>query len=234
MLLEPLKGIKSWSEKDRPREKLTEKGAASLTDAELLAILIGSGSRHESAVELARKILASVNNDLVALGNLSLTDLKKFKGMGQAKSVSVVASLELARRRRATGAKQNNPQITPKLAYEMMLQHMENLHHEEFWLIGLNRKMQALGVKKLSEGGMAATVVDPKKVFKAAMDMNAGCIIVAHNHPSGNPAPSREDDNITKKLREAGQLMDCLLCDHIIVTTHAYYSYADEGKLSLI
>jgi DNA repair protein RadC len=232
--LETVKGIKSWSEEDRPREKLAEKGGAALTDAELLAILLGSGSRHESAVELARRILASVNNDLVALGSLSHTDLKKFKGMGQAKSVSVIAALELARRRRATEAKKNKPQITPRLAYEMMLQHMENLHHEEFWLIGLNRKMQALGVRKLSEGGMAATVVDPKKVFKAALDMNAGCIIVAHNHPSGNPTPSREDDNITKKLREAGQMMDCHLCDHIIVTTHTYYSYADEGKLSLI
>lgn len=232
--VEESKGIKSWSEDDRPREKLSGKGPGALSDAELLAILIGSGSRSETAVELSRRILKSVGNDLIALGNLSLKDLQKFKGMGEAKSVAVLAALELARRRRAVEAKQSNSVISSQIAYEMLLQHMDNLQHEEFWVIALNRKMQLLGIKKISEGGLAATVVDPKRVFRSALELNAGSIIVGHNHPSGNTQPSREDDAITKRLKEAGKMLDCTLNDHIIVTNSGYYSYADEGNLALI
>ncbi|MFN0033068.1 MAG: DNA repair protein RadC [Flavobacteriales bacterium] len=226
--------IKAWSEDDRPREKLALKGSGALSDAELLAIIIGSGSRDESAVALSRRILGSVNNDLVSLGKLGLTDLKKFKGMGEAKSITVMAAIELARRRRATEATSLSPVVTPAVAYEMMLQHLDNLEHEEFWLIALNRKCVSIGVKRISEGGMTATVVDLKKLFKLALDMSAERIIVAHNHPSGSRWPSEADNQITKKIKESGALLDCQLQDHIIVTDSGYYSYYEDNQLSLL
>lgn len=229
-----VKGIKSWSVDDRPREKLAIKGVSALSDAELIAILLGSGSREESAVELSRKILKSVNNDLVALGRLDLTELCRFKGMGTVKSITVIAAMELARRRRAGEAAKPEEAMTSQLAYELFLQRLDNLRHEEFWMMALNRRMQVLGLRRISEGGLTATVVDVKKIFRAAIEFNAACIIVAHNHPSGNTQPSKEDDMITKKIKEASKLMDCTMCDHLVISDRGYFSYADDGKLSLL
>ena len=232
--MQSLTGIKTWNADDRPREKLVSRGAPALSDAELLAILIGSGSRNESAVELSRRILQSAGNDLVSLGNMGLSELRKFKGMGEAKSVSVLAALELSKRRRSTEARLPAASVTPAMAYEIFLQHLDGLKHEEFWMMGLNRKLHLIGLRKIGEGGLASTVVDVKKIFRLALEMNSGSIIVGHNHPSGNTFPSREDDGITKKIKEAGKLLDCHLCDHIIVTDTHYFSYSDSGILDTL
>ncbi|MFM9986886.1 MAG: DNA repair protein RadC [Flavobacteriales bacterium] len=229
-----LKGIKTWNADDRPREKLVSRGAQSLSDAELMAILLGSGSRNESAVELSRRILQSAGNDLVSLGNMGLSELQKFKGMGEAKSVTVMAALELSKRRRSTEARQLAKTVTPAMAYEIFLQHLDGLKHEEFWMMGLNRKLHLIGLRKISEGGLASTVVDVKKIFRLALEMNSGSIIVGHNHPSGSALPSREDDGVTKKIKDAGKLLDCHLCDHIIVTDTNYFSYSDSGSLEIL
>lgn len=229
--METIKGIKTWHADDRPREKLLARGAKALSDAELMAILLGSGSRNESAVELSRRILLSAGNDLVALGNMGLGELCKFKGMGEAKSVAVLAALELSKRRRASEASQAASSVTPSMAYEILLQHLDGLKHEEFWMMGLNRKLHLIGLRKISEGGLASTIVDVKKIYRLALEMNSGSIIVGHNHPSGNKFPSREDDGLTKKIKEAGKILDCKLCDHIIVTNSGYFSYAESGML---
>lgn len=229
--MEELKGIKTWSPDDRPREKLLAKGLAALSDAELIAILIGSGSKTESAVDLSRKILKSVDNDLGALGALSIKDLVQFKGMGEAKSLSVVSAIELGRRRRAGEFKKDDRIRSSKDVYERFLQYMSDLPHEEFWVMCLSRSQNVLDVSKIGEGGLSSTIADPKKVFKLALENNAASIIVAHNHPSGNLQPSSEDNKLTERLRQNGTLMECPLIDHLIVTDIGYYSYADEGTL---
>lgn len=229
--MEEIKGIKSWSPDDRPREKLLLKGASALTDAELLAILIGSGSRDESAVDLSRKILKSVGNELQGMGSLSIHDLKRFRGMGEAKSVTVVAAIELGRRRRASEFKQASKIRNSRDVYERFLEHMSNLPHEEFWVMCLTRAQNVVDISRVGEGGLSSTIADPKKVFRLALENNAASIIVAHNHPSGNLQPSAEDNKLTARLRQNGTLMECPLLDHIIVTDAGYYSYADEGTL---
>lgn len=229
--MDSLKSIKTWNTDDRPREKLIARGTQALSDAELIAILIGSGSRNESAVELSRRILQSTGNDLVALGNVSLNELCKFKGMGEAKSVTVLAALELSKRRRSAEARNQTAVASSAQAYELFLQHLDGLKHEEFWMMGLNRKLNLIGLRKISEGGLAATIVDVKKIFRIALEMNSGSIIVGHNHPSGHTAPSKEDDGLTKRIKDAGKILDCNLCDHIIVSDTNYFSYADAGVL---
>ncbi len=230
--MEELKSIKSWSVNDRPREKLLAKGVSSLSDAELMAILIGSGSREETAVDLTRKILKSIDNDLVELGKLGLKQLMTFKGMGEAKSVSILAALELGRRRRAGEFKKDNKIRNSKDVYERFLEFMNDLPHEEFWVMCLSRAQNVLAIGKIGEGGLSSTIADPKKVFRLALENNAASIIVAHNHPSGNLRPSAEDDKLTQRLRQNGTLMECPLLDHLIVTDVGYYSYADEGNLN--
>lgn len=223
--------ITNWSEDDKPREKLMNKGKASLSDAELIAILIGSGSRNESAVQLSKRILSSVNNNLNALGKLSLQQLMNFKGIGEAKAISIQASMELGRRRRAEEAVELQKITSSKSIFELMQPIIGELAHEEFWIIYLNNSNKVISKSQLSKGGITGTLVDVRLVFKTALEMGAVSIILSHNHPSGALQPSEADKQITKKLKLAGESLDIRILDHLIVTENQYYSFADEGIL---
>jgi len=224
----PLK-IKSWSLEDRPREKLLLKGTSALSHAELIAILIGSGTTTLSAVEVAKKILQAVENNLHELAKLSVNDLMKVKGIGEAKAVTIVAALELGRRRKDIDS-QEKPRITgSKDAFELLKGDLMDLPHEEFWVILLNRANRMMKKKKVSEGGVSGTVADPKIIFKFALEELASGVIVVHNHPSGNLAASQSDIDLTKKLKEAGKFLEVQLLDHLIIAGQKYYSFADEG-----
>jgi len=221
--------IKSWSPEDRPREKLLLKGTAALSHAELIAILIGSGTTTLSAVEVAKKILQAVENNLHELAKLSVNDLMKVKGIGEAKAVTIVAALELGRRRKDIDS-QEKPRITgSKDAFELLKGDLMDLPHEEFWVILLNRANRMMKKKKVSEGGVSGTVADPKIIFKFALEELASGVIVVHNHPSGNLAASQSDIDLTKKLKEAGKFLEVQLLDHLIIAGQKYYSFADEG-----
>jgi DNA repair protein RadC len=223
--------IKNWAEEDRPREKLLLKGTSSLSDAELIAILIGSGTASLSAVEVGKKVMQSVENNLDALAKLSVKDLMKAKGIGEAKAISIVAALELGRRRKNTAAEER-PKISTSLdALNMIKGDLMDLPHEEFWVLFLNRAHQLIRKKRVSEGGVSGTVADPKIIFKLAIEELASGIVVAHNHPSGNLTPSQSDRDLTKKLKEAGKLLEIQLLDHIIVAGQKYFSFADDGIL---
>ncbi len=223
--------IKSWAEEDRPREKLLTKGKQSLSDAELLAILLGSGSRDETAVGLAQRILQSVGNDLNELGRRSVAELTKFKGIGEAKSITVVAALELGRRRQLTDVKER-PQIrSSRDAWQLIAPILMDLSHEEFWILLLNRAGRVIGREQISLGGVAGTVVDAKIVFRKAIESMASSLILVHNHPSGNLQPSQQDVNLTQKLKKAGETLDIAVLDHLIITERGYFSFADENKM---
>ncbi len=224
-------GIKSWAEEDRPREKMIEKGRHVLTEAELIAILIGSGSRDETAVELSKRILSSVGNNLNALGKLNINDLTRFKGIGEAKAVSVVAALELGRRRNETEIIKRNKITSSKDVFDILKPILIDLPFEEFWLLILNRANLVIKKEMISRGGVSGTVVDTKIIFKAAIENYASSIIICHNHPSGNLKPSEADIRITKNIKEAGKLMEIPLLDHLIVAETGFYSFADEGML---
>lgn len=223
--------IKQWSEDDRPREKLLLKGKTSLSDAELIAILIASGNKEESAVDLSKRILANVNNNLIELSKLSVTNLKQFKGIGEAKAIAIVAALELGRRRRGAEVLERKTITSSKDAFEVMKMHINDDHYEQFFAIMLNQSNRILRTQVISEGGIAGTVVDPKKIFKAAIESNATGIIVGHNHPSGSLTPSEPDLKLTKKLVSAGTFLDIRVLDHIILGGEGYYSFADGGKM---
>jgi DNA repair protein RadC len=223
--------IKAWAEEDRPREKMMQKGRAALTDAELIAILLGSGSTNETAVELAQRILLHVSNDLNKLAQLTLNDLKKFKGIGEAKAVTIAAALELGRRRKDTVSEPLPIIKSSRMAYELMKPELLDLPVEQFWLILLSRSSRLIKKMKISEGGLSGTVVDPRLIFKEAIEALASSIILVHNHPSGNLNPSEADLSLTKKLVAAGRLLDILVNDHLIFTNNGYYSFADEGRL---
>ena len=223
--------IKFWAEDDRPREKLLLKGRSALSDAELIAILIGSGNNEESAVEVARKILDDVKLNLVELGKLSVNDLMKHKGIGEAKAVTIVAAMELGNRRRESEALQREKIITSKDASDIFSKHLSDLPNEEFWILMLNRANKIIGRHCVSKGGVAGTAVDAKGVFKPAVENNASSVILCHNHPSGNQQPSSEDISLTKKLTQAGSSLDVKVLDHIIVTDSGYFSFADEGMM---
>lgn len=223
--------IKEWAEDDRPREKLISKGKAALSDAELIAILIGSGNRRETAVELSKKILNSSRDNLIELSKLRLNELKKFKGIGDAKAISIIAALELGRRRRETEALEKKKISSSKDAFELMQSNLSDLMHEEFWLILLDRSNQIIRKASVSEGGFSGTIADPKKIFKIALDSSASSLILCHNHPSGNTQPSEADIKLTKKLKEAGVVLDLPVLDHLICGEEKYFSFADEGIL---
>jgi DNA repair protein RadC len=223
--------IKTWAEEDRPREKLLSQGRRTLTDAELMAILIGSGSTTETAVELSKRILHSCNNDLNALAKLSVTELCKFKGIGEAKAISIIAALELGRRRKESAQLETNKITSSRDVFLILSPQFSDLLYEEFWILLLNKANKVLNKVLISKGGQSATVVDAKVIFKAALEHNAASIILAHNHPSGNLSPSQEDINITKKIVSAAKLIDFSILDHIIMTDKAYYSFADEGLM---
>lgn len=223
--------ITAWAEDDRPREKLQNKGRQSLSDAELLAILLGSGSRNESAVALAQRILSSVGNNLNELGKRSLAELMKFKGIGEAKAITIAAALELGRRRQVSGVL-DRPVITSSSdAYQAIGPILTDLPHEEFWMLLLNKGNKVIGREKMSTGGTDATIVDAKIVFRKAIEGLATAIIVCHNHPSGNLRPSQSDLDLTRKLKEAGDIIGLKVLDHLIVSDGGYYSFADEGVM---
>lgn len=228
---QPKLGIKLWAEADRPREKLLLNGRRYLTDAELIAILIGSGNRNESAVDLSKRILADYENDLDALGKVSVKSLSKFKGIGEAKAITIIAALELGRRRKDSDATEVISITSSKDAFEVLLPVFADLNHEEFWILILNQANRVIGKQLISKGGLAGTVADPKIIFKTAIEHNAAFIILAHNHPSGNLKPSGQDINITKKLVEGGKMLDLQVLDHLILTDRAYYSFGDEGLI---
>ncbi len=223
--------IKHWAEQDRPREKLLLKGKSALSDAELIGILIGSGSRTLSAVELSKLILAAVDNDLNSLAKLSVSELQKFKGIGEAKAISIVSALELGRRRKPDQAF-TKPKIgCAEDAYNLLAPDLMDLKHEEFWVILLNRANQVIKKEPISTGGVSGTVVDPKIIFKKALDQLASSIIIAHNHPSGNLKPSKADISITSKLIQAGRTLEIPVIDHIIFSDNGFYSFADEALI---
>ncbi|MBW4360265.1 RadC family protein [Flavobacterium taihuense] len=221
--------ITNWSEDDKPREKLMLKGKSVLSDAELIAILIGSGSRNESAVGLSKRILASVDHNLNALGKLSIAQLMNFKGIGEAKAISIIAAMELGRRRRSEEAVELTKVTSSKAVFEVMQPIIGELPHEEFWVLFLNNSNKILSKSQLSKGGMTGTMVDVRIVFKLAFEQNATAIILTHNHPSGKLQASDADIQITKKIKTAGQQLDIPVLDHIIITEKGYYSFADEG-----
>ena len=223
--------IKYWAEDDQPREKLMLKGKAALSDAELIAILIGSGSRNESAVELSKRILASIDNNLNALGKQSLQQLMGFKGIGEAKAVSIAAAMELGRRRRDEETVDLKRITASKTVFEIMQPIIGELPHEEFWIIYLNNSNKVIYKTQLSKGGMTGTVVDVRIVFKTALEHNAVGMILVHNHPSGTLTASEQDKQVTRQLKMAGHSLDIKVLDHVIITEHSYYSFADSGIL---
>jgi DNA repair protein RadC len=224
-------GIKTWAEADRPREKLLHSGAAGLTDSELLAILIRSGSDRDTAVDLAKEILRTYDNDLARLARVSAQELARFRGMGRVKAVTVLAALELANRRRGADAKRRKKIRSSRDAAELMMPVMADLAHEEFYMLLLNRANEIIYRHHLSKGGIAGTVVDPRIVFKIAIDHLASGMILFHNHPSGNLKPSAEDIKLTRRLQEAGRLLDVKVLDHLIIAGDGWFSFADEGMV---
>lgn len=223
--------IKSWAEEDRPREKLVLKGKSVLSEAELIAIIIGSGNSEQTAVELSQYILNHCENSLNTLARLSVKELQKFKGIGEAKAVSIVAALELGRRRKETEPLQKMIIKTAEDAYNLLQGDLIDLAIEEFWIIMMKRNNEVLKKEMISRGGMHGTVVDAKIIYKRALEEAATGIIVAHNHPSGNLKPSHQDIKLTKKLKEAGKTLDISVLDHLIITDSGFYSFADENIL---
>ena len=220
--------ISSWSEDDRPREKLMLKGKSALSDAELIAILIGSGSRNESAVDLSKRILASADN-LNVLGKMSVSQLMNFKGIGEAKAITIISALELGRRRRAEDTAELTKITSSKLVFEIMQPIIGELAHEEFWVLFLNNSNKVISKSQLSKGGLTGTIVDVRLVFKLALENGATGLILCHNHPSGNLQPSDADRKITKKIKQAGDSLDVKVLDHLIITETNYYSFVDQG-----
>lgn len=223
--------IKFLAEDDRPREKFLLKGKNSLSDSELLAIIMGSGNKEETAVELARKILASVNNNWHQLSLLSVKDLTKFKGIGEVKAISIASALEIGRRRASQEIPEKPMISSSNDAYQILKNHLSDLRTEEFWAVFLNQSNKVIHISQLTQGGISQSIVDVRIVFKTALDHFSTGIIVAHNHPSGNLKPSKEDIDITQKIKEAGKLMNIQLLDHLIITQNSYFSFADEGLL---
>ena len=224
--------INKWANDDRPREKLLSKGKGQLSKAELIAILIGSGNRNESAVELSKRILNEAGNNLAELSKFSINDLCKFKGIGEAKAISIIAALEIGRRRRADDVVTKTNKIkSSKDAYNIFYADLSEKQYEEFWILLLDRANTILKKVNISEGGIAGTVVDPKKIFKIALENNSSAIILAHNHPSNNLSPSDADKAITKKISDAGKILEISVLDHIIIGSDNYFSFADESMM---
>ena len=221
--------IKSWAEADRPREKLLLKGQKSLSDAELIAILLSSGNREESALDLSKRLLNSVNNNLDSLGKITYADLNTFKGIGKVKAICIMAALELGRRRTLS-----NVSIKPKISasrdvYQLMAPELKDLGHEEFWVLYLNRANLVVKKVPISKGGVSGTTVDAKIIFKYALELLASSMILCHNHPSSNLNPSQADITVTRKLKNAAIALDMEVLDHLIIAGDSYYSFSDEG-----
>ncbi|MDG1715719.1 DNA repair protein RadC [Lacinutrix sp.] len=224
--------IKNWSQHDQPREKLRDKGKAALSDAELVAILIGSGTKAESAVALSKRILASTDNNLSELGKLSIKQLTAFKGIGEAKAISIIAALELGRRRRGADALERKKITSNVSVFELMQPVIGDLAHEEFWIVYLNNSNKVIQKNQLSKGGITGTLVDVRLALKTALEVSATAIILVYNHPSGTLKPSQADKDLTTKLKTAGQSLDIKVLDHLIITENAYFSFADENLIT--
>ncbi|TCD29125.1 DNA repair protein RadC [Pedobacter psychrodurus] len=224
-------GIKLWAEEDRPREKLLLHGRRHLTDAELIAILIGSGSKNETAVDLSKRILSFYDNNLTKLGQASILDLSRFRGIGEAKALTIIAALELGLRRKETAEESITHVTTSNDVYKYLHQTFANLNHEEFWILLLNRSNRVIGKFLISKGGQAGTVADPKIIFKTALENNAANIVLAHNHPSGSLKPSESDDKLTRNMVASGNLLSLYVVDHLIFANNRYYSYRDEDLI---
>ena len=223
--------IKNWATEDRPREKMLEKGREALSDAELIAILIGSGNNNESAVDLSRRILKDVNDNLIQLSQLSINDLTIYNGIGEAKAVSIAAALELGRRRRFAEAAQQPLIRNSKDAFEFFYMRIADIRHEQFWVMLLNPANRVIKIVKISDGGINGTSADPKRVFKIALENNASAMMLCHNHPSGSVKPSDADKNLTRNIVNAGKLLEIKILDHIVVGIDNYFSFADSGLL---
>lgn len=224
--------IREWSEDDRPREKMATKGAQSLSDAELLAILIGSGNKDESAVELSRRIMRECHDNINELARLSINDLcKRFKGIGEAKAITIMAALELGKRRKTSEVLERKQIKSSQDLFDLFEPLMIDLEHEEFWIALMNGANKVLSTHRLTQGGSNQTIVDLPMLLKLSLEKSASSIAVAHNHPSGQNTPSREDENITKRIRQGSEAIDIRLLDHIIIARGRYYSFADEGRL---
>lgn len=223
--------IRNWPEDDKPREKLLLKGKNALTDAELIALLIRSGSRDETAVDLSRRMLSTVDNNLNALGKLPISQLLAFKGIGEAKAVTIVAAMELGRRRRSEEAVELKKIIGSRSIFEIMQPIIGELPHEEFWIVYLNNSNKVIGKSQLSKGGITGTIVDVRLVFKTSLELGATGVILCHNHPSGMLTVSAADRQITKQIKDAGESLDIKVLDHIIITENGYLSFADDGIL---
>lgn len=225
--------IKYWAEEDRPREKMISKGKASLTETELLAILMNTGTRDQNVLDLSKEVLTSVEYDLSALSKMNVKELMRFRGIGEAKAVTIAAALELGRRRRDWEAKEKATINSSRDAFELIASSLNDIPHEEFWILVLNRANKVTGKFKVSEGGLTGTVADQRIIFKKALDQSACGIILAHNHPSGNLKPSQADVQLTKRMVEAGRILDIPIMDHLILSDSGsgYYSFADEGML---
>ena len=226
-----MKSIKSWAEEDRPREKMLAKGKEALSNAELIAILIGSGNSKETAVDLSKRILHDNKDNLIELSRLTINDLMKYNGIGEAKAVTIAAALELGRRRRFSEALEKPSIKNSQVAYECFYAHLSDLNHEQFWIMLLNNANKVIKMEKVGVGGMTGTTADPKKIFKCALENNAASIMLCHNHPSGNVVPSNADKQITNNLVKAGQFLEIKILDHIIIGNDNYFSFADEGIL---
>ena len=226
-----IQSIKNWAIEDRPREKMLEKGREALSDAELIAILIGSGNSNETAVDLSRRILKGANDNLINLSQMSINELTSFNGIGEAKAVSIVAALELGRRRRFAEAAQQPIIHNSKEAFEHFYIRMSDIEHEQFWIMLLNPANKVIKVTRISVGGVNGILADPKRIFKIAIDNQATAIMLCHNHPSGSVKPSDSDKALTRNIVNAGKMLEIKILDHIIVGINNYFSFADSGMI---
>lgn len=227
----PSQSIKNWATEDRPREKMIEKGREVLSDAELIAILISSGNSNESAVDLSRRILKDVSDNLIKLSQLSINDLTKYNGIGVAKAISILAALELGRRRRFAETARQPLIRNSKDAFEYFYMRMADIRHEQFWVLLLNPSNRVIKMAKISDGGVNGTAADPKLIFKTALENNATSIMLCHNHPSGDVLPSDRDKALTRNIINGGKLLEIKILDHIIVGIDNYFSFADSGLI---
>ena len=226
-----IQSIKNWATEDRPREKMLKKSAEALSDAELIAILIGSGNANESAVDLSRHILKDAGDNLITLSQLSINELMNYNGIGEAKAVSIAAALELGRRRRFAETVQQPLIRNSQDAFEYFYMRMSNLKHEQFWIMMLNPANKVIKLEKISDGGVNSTSADPKRIFRIALENSATAVMLCHNHPSGSVAPSDRDKALTRNLVNAGKLLEIKILDHIVVGIDNYFSFADSGLI---
>ncbi|MBR3729836.1 MAG: DNA repair protein RadC [Bacteroidales bacterium] len=226
------KSIKEWAEDDRPREKMAKKGKAAMSDSELLAILLRTGKEGQSAVDLARAILDKANNNLINLSNFTLQELEDFNGVGKAKAITIMAALELGKRRRGAEASLPDEVKDSKTSFERFLSHIDDMKQEHFLVMYLDQSFHELKVECISNGGTTNVIADPRIIFKQALNHGATCIILGHNHPSGNPRPSKDDRQLTQKIVSAGKLLDIAVIDHIIIGNERYYSFRDHGEMT--